>query len=98
MGKVKTPLLTSAPSIDPTAHHNLLPSFSYSTFPSAACLRSCTTCKQMYGGNFKGHSCAMGCIESRGSSWRPVCTDLPSIRSFLDLSSLASFRWSDEDS
>merc|ERR1712130_513552 len=75
-----------------------LPSFSYSTFPSAACLRSCTTCKQMYGGNFKGHLCAMGCIESRGSSWRPVCTDLPSIRSFLDLSSLASFRWSDEDS
>ena len=73
-----------------------LPSLSHSTFPSAACLRSCSTCKQMYGGNFRGHLCATGCLESRGSSWRPVCTDLPSIRSFLDLSSLTNFRWSDE--
>merc|ERR1711890_227421 len=28
---------------------------------------------------------------------RPVCTDLPSIKNFLDLSSLADYRWSDED-
>ena len=74
-----------------------LPSFSYSTFPSAACLRSCSTCKQMYGGNFKGHLCARSCLQSMGSSWRPVCTDLPSITSFLDLSSLATFRWADDE-
>ena len=72
-------------------------SFSYSTFPSAACLRSCSTCKQMYGGNFKGHLCARSCLQSMGSSWRPVCTDLPSITSFLDLSSLATFRWADDE-
>ena len=74
-----------------------LPSFSYSAFPSAACLRSCSTCKQMYGGNFKGHLCARSCLQSMGSSWRPVCTDLPSITSFLDLSSLATFRWADDE-
>ena len=74
-----------------------LPSFSYSTFPSAACLRSCSSCKQMYGGNFKGHLCARSCFQSIGSSWRPVCTDLPSISGFLDMSSLATFRWSDDE-
>merc|ERR1712014_143875 len=32
----------------------------------------------------RGHLCARSCLEHRGSS-RPVCTDLPSIKNFLDL-------------
>merc|ERR1711971_845893 len=74
-----------------------LPSLSsISASPTAVCLRSCHHCKQMYGHHFSGHLCARSCLEHRGSS-RPVCTALPSIKRFLDLSSLADYRWSDDN-
>jgi hypothetical protein len=51
----------------------------------------------MYGHHFSGHLCARSCLGRRGSA-KPVCTDLPSIRGFLDLSSLADYAWADSNS
>merc|ERR1712098_737280 len=64
----------------------LFSSMPTSCSPTSSCLRSCHHCKQMYGHHFSGHLCARSCLRHKGGS-RPVCTDLGSIQSFLDLSS-----------
>merc|ERR1712083_62431 len=62
--------------------------------PYSACLRSCHHCKQLYGHNFAGHLCARTCLRRQGE-WEAVCTDLHSIRPFLDLSKLVDYDWAD---
>ena len=74
----------------------LLPPPSQSS-PVSSCLRSCHHCKQMYGHHFSGHLCARSCLSRRGQA-RPICTSLPSIKSFLDLSSIADYDWADTNS
>ena len=64
------------------------PSSSRSSYSN--CLRSCVHCKEMYGKYFLGHLCAQKCIKKRGQ-FKAVCTDLHSIRTFLDLGSLLDY-------
>ena len=53
------------------------------------CLQSCVHCKNMFGKYFLGHLCARKCIKERGH-FMAVCTQLDSIRAFLDLASIPS--------
>ena len=64
--------------------------------PYSSCLRSCHHCKEMYGHNFSGHRCAKKCIRRKGN-FKAVCTDLQSIRPFLDLASLVDYDWAESN-
>ena len=64
--------------------------------PHSSCLRSCHHCKEMYGHNFSGHRCAKTCIRRKGN-FKAVCTDLHSIRPFLDLASLVDYDWAESN-
>ena len=54
------------------------------------CLRSCVRCKEMFGQFFLGHLCAEACTARHGN-FRAVCTDIHSIRPFLDLERLIHY-------
>merc|ERR1712146_208178 len=54
------------------------------------CLRTCVHCKQMYGKFFLGHLCAQTCISKHGN-FKAVCTDIHSIKPFLDMASLMDY-------
>ena len=54
------------------------------------CLRTCVHCKEMYGKFFLGHLCAEACTARHGN-FRAVCTDIHSIRPFLDLERLIHY-------
>ena len=69
---------------------------SASKSPYSSCLRSCHHCKEMYGHSFSGHRCAKTCIRRKGN-FKAVCTDLHSIRPFLDLTSLVDYDWADSN-
>ena len=58
------------------------------------CLRTCVHCKEMYGQFFLGHLCAQTCISKRGN-FKAVCTDITSIKPFLDLASLMDYDYDD---
>merc|ERR1712106_562452 len=60
----------------------------------SSCFRSCHHCKEMYGHNFSGHRCAKKCIREKGN-FKAICTDLHSIKNFLDLASLVDYDWAD---
>ena len=64
--------------------------------PYSSCLRSCHHCKEMYGRNFSGHRCARTCIKRKGN-FKAVCTDLHSIKNFLDLASLVDYDWAESN-
>merc|ERR1712013_220801 len=70
---------------------------SLSRSPYSSCFRSCHHCKEMYGRNFSGHRCAKTCI-SREGNFQAVCTDLHSIKNFLDLVSLVDYDWAEATS
>ena len=58
------------------------------------CLRTCVHCKEMYGKFFLGHLCAQACINKRGK-FKAICTDITSIKPFLDLVSLMDYDYDD---
>merc|ERR1712117_7368 len=62
----------------------------------SSCFRSCHHCKEMYGRNFSGHRCAKTCIKRKGN-FKAVCTDLHSIKNFLDLANLVDYDWAESN-
>ena len=72
-----------------------LPAPSTARTSYSRCLRSCVHCKEMYGQYFLGHLCAQTCISKHGN-FRAVCTDITSIKPFLDLASIMDYDYDDE--
>ena len=68
------------------------------TFPPtpSCCLRSCVRCKQMFGQYFLGHLCTDTCLTKQ-TNFKVVCTDIKSVRPFLDISSLMDYDYYDEE-
>ena len=72
-----------------------LPAPTTSRTSYSRCLRTCVHCKEMYGQYFLGHLCAQTCISKHGN-FRAVCTDIHSIKPFLDVASIMDYDYDDE--
>ena len=72
-----------------------LPASTTSRTSYSRCLRSCVHCKEMYGQYFLGHLCAQTCISKHGN-FRAVCTDIHSIKPFLDVASIMDYDYDDD--
>ena len=64
--------------------------------PRNLCLRNCRICQSMYGAKFDAHGCAHHCIRLRGQL-PPQCTDLSSIKDFVDPDFFQDLNQSDEE-
>merc|ERR1711874_547043 len=54
-------------------------------------------CRSQYSSCFRScHRCAKACIRRKGE-FKAVCTDLHSIKNFLDLASLVDYDWAESN-
>ena len=74
----------------------IVPEVQPSPAASSRCLRSCVRCKEMFGQFFLGHVCARTCLQTH-QHFKVVCTDIDSVKPFLDINSLMDYEYYDEE-